>query len=80
MKTERPDFWREFRAARGIPIAVLRGANSEYLTPGIVERMLSEHPSMRLHTIPDCGHPVMLWEPEAFAAVEALLARADDPR
>lgn len=76
MKTERPTFWKEF-ASIDAPVAVLRGANSKYLTEEIAARMLERNPRASLHTIPDCGHPVMLWEPETFAAIDKLLAQVD---
>jgi len=77
MKDERPTFWREFKAIQGVPIGILRGANSDYLTEEIAARMLAENPSARLYTIPDVGHPAMLWEPESFAAVDEVLALVD---
>lgn len=77
MTQERPTFWEEFKAIRDIPMIILRGANSPYLTQEIADRMLAENPATRLRIIPDCGHPVLLWEPEAFAAIEALLATTD---
>jgi pimeloyl-ACP methyl ester carboxylesterase len=76
-KTEKPTWWAEFRQI-GVPIAILRGANSDYVTPEMAARMLAGNPNAALHTIPGCGHPVMLWEPEAFAAIDHLLERVDD--
>lgn len=74
---ERPTFWDTFDAL-SLPVLVLRGANSDYLTEALVDRMKAANPDTRIETIPDCGHPVMLWEPEALAAITSLLAEVDD--
>lgn len=79
-KDARPTFWDEYRGLGTTPVLILRGANSEYLTEDVVGRMLAELPTARLVTIPDCGHPVMLWEPEAFAAIDAFLGEVDARR
>src|SRR5262249_33875362 len=80
LKSERPTFWPQFKATGDIPLAVLRGANSDYLTSEIAARMVAEKPSTTLHTIPHTGHPVMMWEPEALSAIDRLLDRADAPK
>lgn len=77
MKAERPDFWKEFLAIRNIPIAILRGENSDFLTEDIATRMVAANPAATLYTIPGCGHPPTLYEPEAIFAVEALLAMVE---
>lgn len=75
MLAERPTFWDEFRAIGDIPFTVLRGENSHFLTVDIAERMKAARPDINIVTIPGCGHPVMLWKAEAFAAIEATLDR-----
>jgi len=74
---ERPTFWAEYERLPDVPIAVLRGENSDYITPEIVERMIAGRRNAKLHIIPDTGHPVMMWEPEAFSAIDDLLAEVD---
>jgi pimeloyl-ACP methyl ester carboxylesterase len=71
-----PDFWSEYRAI-DVPIAILRGENSDFLPEDLAKRMLAQNPHATLYTIAGCGHPPMLWEPESFAAVDAFLARVD---
>jgi pimeloyl-ACP methyl ester carboxylesterase len=74
---ERPTFWAEYERLPDVPIAVLRGENSDFITPEIVERMIAGRRHARVHIIPNTGHPVMMWEPEAFAAIDDLLAKVD---
>lgn len=76
MIAERATFWDEFKAIGDIPFTILRGENSHFLTLEIVERMKAARSDINVVTIKDCGHPVMLWEDEAFAAIEATLERA----
>jgi pimeloyl-ACP methyl ester carboxylesterase len=77
---ERPSFWEELRASAGIPLTVLRGENSDFLTRDIVERMRQARPDLEVAEIRDRGHPPFLNEPDAFEAIDALLARADAAR
>lgn len=76
MKVERPDAWPQFRATRGVPVALLRGERSEYFTADCADRMLKEHPDAVLTTVKGRGHPPILDEPESLAAIHALLKRA----
>ena len=73
---EAPDLWQLFEGLRALPLAVIRGANSDLLSAATVERMAARHPGMIAATVPDRGHVPFLDEPEALAAIHALLARA----
>ncbi len=72
-----PDFWREYRAITDVPVAILRGEHSHYLTVDVAERMVAAHPRTKLYTIHGSGHAPTLWEPEAFAAIDDFLAGVD---
>jgi len=76
-KAAHPDFWTEYRRLADIPIAVLRGANSDYLSDDLMHRMGAEHARTFVATIPGRGHPPLLDEPVAIRAIEHLLSRAD---
>jgi len=69
------DLWPMFRALGRVPVAALRGGNSELLTPDTLERMADEMPAMLTATVPDTGHAPGLGEPESTATIDALLAR-----
>lgn len=71
-----PTFWGEYEKI-GVPMALLRGENSGFMTAEIAQRMVERNPNLQLTTIPGVGHPVFLYEPEAFTAIDALLARVD---
>lgn len=70
-----PDMWPLFDALAGIPVAVVRGANSDLLTAETVEGMRARRSDLIVATVPDRGHVPFLDEPEALAAFDALVAR-----
>lgn len=72
---EPPDLWQLFDGLRALPLAVLRGENSDLLAPGTLQKMASRHPDMIGVTVPDRGHVPFLDEPEALKAIRALLGR-----
>ena len=69
------DLWSIFAALNGIPSLVVRGGISDLLSEETVAQMMAENPTMASVTVPDVGHAPTLDEPEAQAAIDALLAR-----
>ncbi|MFN3944637.1 MAG: alpha/beta fold hydrolase [Allosphingosinicella sp.] len=69
------DAWAAFRALRGTPSLVVRGAHSDILSEATVARMMAEVPEMESAVVPGVGHAPTLDEPEARAAIDRLLAR-----
>jgi len=69
------DLWPAFRALAGIPSLVVHGAISDLLSAETVARMKAEVPEMESVTVPKVGHAPTLDEPEATAAIDALLKR-----
>ncbi len=64
-----PDMWPLFDALDGLPLAVIRGANSDLLTLETTQQMQTRRPDMRLAIVPDRGHVPFLDEPEALAVL-----------
>jgi pimeloyl-ACP methyl ester carboxylesterase len=69
------DMWPALDALRGKPVLVVRGALSDLLGTQTLAAMLARLPEAEAVTIPDVGHAPTLCEPEAFAAIDRLLAR-----
>ena len=69
------DLWPVFRALGGIPSLIVRGGISDLLSADTVAKMLAENPAMQSATVPNVGHAPTLDEPEAQAAIDALLKR-----
>lgn len=72
-----PDLWPGYRALAGKPVAVVRGALSDLFSEATFQRMGKEIEGVDLVTVPRVGHAPLLTEPEAVAAIDRLLARAD---
>lgn len=66
--------WRLFKAMYAVPLLILRGQNSDILSPKTVEQMLRRHPDARAVNIPNVGHAPLLDEAESLAAIDAFLA------
>jgi len=69
------DLWPAFDALAHAPMLVLRGARSDVLGGEVADKMVSRGPSATLATVPNVGHAPSLEEPEAIAAIDALLAK-----
>lgn len=68
-----PDLWPLFDAMQGLPLACIRGANSDLLSQATVDEMQSRHPDMITATVPDRAHIPFLDEPEALNALNKWL-------
>ncbi len=68
------DLWPLFDALASLPLALIRGANSDLLTRETVARMQARRPDMRCAEVPDRAHIPFLDEPEATALIHAFLA------
>lgn len=67
------DMWPLFDACAGLPLALIRGANSDLLTAETAARMRRRRPDMIYADVPDRAHIPFLDEPQALAAVHAFL-------
>lgn len=71
------DLWPLFKGlAAGRPLLTVRGALSDILSPNIAGRMREAAPDMAYAEVKGVGHAPMLDEPEALAAIDALLETA----
>lgn len=68
-----PDLWQLFAALEGLPLASIRGANSDLLTTETQAEMARRHPGMIAATVPERGHVPFLDEAEALKAIADLL-------
>jgi pimeloyl-ACP methyl ester carboxylesterase len=64
-----PDLWPLFDLLADLPVAVIRGANSDILSLGTVEKMAQRHPGLITAEVPDRGHVPFLDEPQALQAL-----------
>ncbi len=67
--------WPAFDALVDVPMLVVRGALSDVLSAATADAMVTRARAASLVTVPRVGHAPTLDEPEAIAAIDALLAR-----
>lgn len=67
------DLWPLFDALAGLPLALIRGANSDLLTRSTVAEMQTRRPDMAFAEVPGRAHIPFLDEPEALALIRAFL-------
>jgi len=70
-----PILWQAYRAL-DCPVLILRGAQSDLLTPDTVRDMLAAQPQARLHEFADVGHAPTLMSDEQCQVVRAFLSEA----
>jgi pimeloyl-ACP methyl ester carboxylesterase len=67
------DLWPLFDACAGLPLALIRGGNSDLLTQSCADEMRRRRPDMGFANVPDRAHIPFLDEPQAVAILEAYL-------
>ena len=73
--TDLPDLWPFFDAMADLPLATIRGANSDLLTQDTLSKMQDRRPDMIAVNVPDRGHAPFLNELESVAAITAWLGK-----
>ncbi|MGR3500705.1 alpha/beta fold hydrolase [Pseudaestuariivita sp.] len=71
--TPMPDLWPFFDALEGLPVAALRGANSDLLSAETFAEMQRRRPDMHAADVADRGHVPFLDEAESLAALRGWI-------
>ena len=69
------DLWPLFDGLAGLPVALIRGANSDLLSAETAAEMQRRRPDMVFADVPDRAHIPFLDEPESVAAIRLFLGR-----
>lgn len=77
-KQDTPDLWPLWEATQGLPVALLRGANSDLLSPETAAEMQRRRPDMTLAQVPDRAHVPWLDEPAARSALSVWLGQCQN--
>lgn len=64
-----PDLWPLYDALAGLPLCLIRGANSSLLSAATFDEMCRRRPDAVAAVVPDRGHVPFLDEPAAVAAL-----------
>ncbi len=67
------DLWPLFDACAGLPLALIRGANSDLLSQATADEMRRRRPDLIFANVPDRGHIPFLDEPESLAVIAQFL-------
>lgn len=73
------DAWPLFEATAGLPLALIRGANSDLLSAETAAEMRRRRPDMLFAEVPGRGHIPFLDEPEAVAVLRAFVGKLSAP-
>ena len=68
-----PDLWPLFDTLTGLPLALIRGANSDLLSAETAQDMRRRRPDMGFANVPGRGHIPFLDEPESLAVLRSWL-------
>ena len=71
-----PDLWPLFDALAGLPLGLIRGANSNILSEATAAGMRARRPDMAFVELADRGHVPFLDEPGSRAVIDTVLEAA----
>lgn len=74
-----PDLWPLFDACAGLPLALIRAANSDLLSVENAAEMRARRPDMIFAEVPDRAHIPFLDEPESLAVIGSFLQAIAGP-
>jgi pimeloyl-ACP methyl ester carboxylesterase len=71
------DLWPLWDATAGLPVALIRGANSDLLSQPCTDEMRRRRPDMIFASVPDRAHIPFLDEPESLTALRAFVTAVE---
>jgi pimeloyl-ACP methyl ester carboxylesterase len=75
-----PPLWPQFDSLAHVPVMVIRGENSDILSPATVEAMRARHAALETIEVPDQGHTPLLAEAGVIARIAAFAGQCDATR
>lgn len=72
-----PPLWPQFDALASVPVMVVRGENSDLLSPNTVTAMRQRRPDLHVVEVPGQGHAPFLMEDDIIARIGQFIAACD---
>ena len=74
---ERPiaNLWKEFDALANLPVMVVRGVNSDILSPATLVQMRVRHPTLEILEVANQGHAPLLMDHETIERIFTFVSR-----
>ncbi|MEB2400747.1 MAG: alpha/beta hydrolase [Alcaligenaceae bacterium] len=76
LKASEALLWSAYESLPG-PVLIVRGEQSDLLTPETLQEMLQRHPGARQHTVPQVGHAPTFRSEDEIAPVRRFLLEQD---
>lgn len=73
-----PSLWPLFLALGHLPMLVVRGENSDLLSPATLAAMVEAHPGCETWTVPGQGHAPLLRDSDTIKRIASFVAQAED--
>jgi pimeloyl-ACP methyl ester carboxylesterase len=74
-----PKLWPQFEGLRNLPLLVIRGENSDLLSPQTLDEMIARHPGAEAYTVPGQGHAPLLLDVASIERICAFIAAVPAP-
>jgi pimeloyl-ACP methyl ester carboxylesterase len=72
-----PPLWKEFDSLAPVPLMIIRGANSDLLSPATFEAMQARRTQCEALVVPDQGHAPLLTDAETISRIGAFILSCD---
>jgi pimeloyl-ACP methyl ester carboxylesterase len=75
-----PVFWPQFDGLRGVPLLIIKGANSDLLSDDTLQEMIRRHPGADTYIVKGQGHAPLLIDEETIFRICGFIAAIDSVR